>query len=101
MTEKYKISIDDLRVALNTPIGGNTSGFVSVDDIRIRNVKDCKRFFGIPASQGLSKEKREELNRSKESSVLDDLETDAIKELRGTGMKSSTDFDLNDIFDKY
>lgn len=62
MTEKNKISIDDLRVALNTPIGGNTSGFVSVDDIRIRNVKDCKRFFGIPASQGLSKEKREELN---------------------------------------
>lgn len=43
----------------------------------------------------------EELARSKESSVLDDLETDAIKELRGTGMRSSTEFDLNDIFDKY
>lgn len=43
----------------------------------------------------------EELSRIKSSSVLDDARTDSIKELRDTGMKSSSDFDLDDIFNRY
>lgn len=43
----------------------------------------------------------DELNRLKESSVLDSARTDTIKELRDTAMKSSSDFDLEDIFNRY
>ena len=60
--KKQNINIEDLAVALNAPVGGNTFGYVSVDDIRIRNAKDCRRHFGIPASLGLPKNERDKLN---------------------------------------
>ena len=60
--DKQKIDIAELRAALNAPVGSNVSGFVSVDEIRVKNSKDCRRFFGLPASLGMSKEEREKLN---------------------------------------
>jgi len=43
----------------------------------------------------------EELSRMKDSSVLDDAETDTIKELRDTTSQGSAELDLDDIFNKY
>ena len=60
--DKKKIDIAELRAALNAPVGSNVSGFVSVDEIRLKSAKDCRRFFGLPASLGMSKEEREKLN---------------------------------------
>ena len=43
----------------------------------------------------------EELANVKESSVLGTMETKRIKELRTQTMKSSSEFDIDDLFDKY
>ena len=43
----------------------------------------------------------EDLSKTKRSSVLDDAETDAIKELRTTIVNDSAELDLDELFDKY
>ena len=43
----------------------------------------------------------EELSRTKQSSVLDTVETNDIKALRDNGIKQSSELDLDDIFGKY
>ena len=42
--DKKKIDIAELRAALNAPVGSNVSGFVSVDEIRLKSAKDCRGF---------------------------------------------------------
>ena len=43
----------------------------------------------------------EELAHMKESSVLDNAETDKIKELRAQVMQQSTEFDMEELFGRY
>jgi len=43
----------------------------------------------------------EELSRKKESSILDELDTNVIRDLRSAIERANDEFDLEDIFDKY
>ena len=62
---------------------------LSVPDDRIEKISQR-------ISEGL-----EELARKKEESLLDDMNTDEIKDLRGVAMKQSTEIDFDDLFSKY
>lgn len=105
LDKTFSVELSKLKELVGEPVEGFEHIFVAKEDEE-NKVVVILTGLSVPDDRLLKIKQRideglEELARTKTSSVLDDVDMESVKELRGNGIENSNELDLNDLFDKY